>query len=130
MAKEYLAPYSHPFLDMGLACWGSMAILDLYIYFRLIKMMIKNIWSLSNLALVLYLCLQRGEEGEGGKKSVKMCLRNIWMSPLRQWDRDSGPLQQVEVEEPVVQAFSQDLGMKNFKVGWKNIRLINLHPDN
>ena len=36
----------------------------------------------------------------------------------RQWDRDSGPLQQVEVEEPVVQALSQDLGMKNFKVEW------------
>ena len=37
---------------------------------------------------------------------------------LKQWDRNSGPLQQVEVEEPVVQALSQDLGMKNFKFVW------------
>merc|ERR1711971_1124760 len=36
---------------------------------------------------------------------------SFWdMRNPRQWDRDSGPLQQVEVEEPVVQALSQDLG--------------------
>ena len=32
-------------LDIGLACLGSMAILDLYIYFRQVKMMMKNIAS-------------------------------------------------------------------------------------
>ena len=37
-------------LDMRLACWGFMAILDLYIYFRQVKMMMKNVSS-SNLAL-------------------------------------------------------------------------------
>ena len=30
-------------LDMGLVCWGSMAILDLYIYFPQVKMMMKNV---------------------------------------------------------------------------------------
>ena len=57
----------------------------------------------------------------GEKKGVK----NLWKYAYviykclpRQWDRNSGPLQQVEVEEPVVQALSQDLGMKNFKVEW------------
>ena len=54
----------------------------------------------------------------GEKKGVK----NLWKYAYviykclpRQWDRNSGPLQQVEVEEPVVQALSQDLGMKILK---------------
>ena len=47
MAKEYLAAYLVPsILDMGLACLGSIAILDLCIYFRVkVKMMVKNVAS-------------------------------------------------------------------------------------
>ena len=42
----------------------------------------------------------------------------LWdMRNLRQWDRNSGPLQRVKVEKPVVQAHSRNLGMKNFKIG-------------
>ena len=37
---------------------------------------------------------------------------------LKQWDRNSGPLQQVKVEKPVVEALSQDLGIKDFKISW------------
>ena len=65
------------------------------------------------LLLVLYLCLQRE-----GVKNLWKCAYVIYECLPRQWDRDSGPLQQVEVEEPVVQALSQDLGMKNFEFVW------------
>ena len=45
----------------------------------------------------------------------------LWnMRNLRQWDRNSGPLQQVKVEKPVVLALSRDLGMKNFKIAFWN----------
>jgi hypothetical protein len=43
MPKEYSLKPS--ILDMGLACWGSMAVLELYIYFSYVKMMMKNIDS-------------------------------------------------------------------------------------
>ena len=43
----------------------------------------------------------------------------LWdMRNLKQWDRNSGPLQRVKVEKPVVQALSRNLGMKNFKIAW------------
>ena len=38
-------------LDIGLACWGSIAILYQYIYFKQVKMMMENVASLSNLTL-------------------------------------------------------------------------------
>ena len=43
---------------------------------------------------------------------------------LKQWDRNSGPLQQVKVEKPVVLALSRDLGMKNFKIACLELKLI------
>ena len=49
----------------------------------------------------------------------------LWdMRNLRQWDRNSGPLQQVKVEKPVVLALSRDLGMKNFKIACLELKLI------
>ena len=64
---------------------------------------------------MLTLCLQRGGKGV---KNLRKYAYVIYKHLPRQWDRDSGPLQQVEVEEPVVQALSQDLGMKFFKFVW------------
>ena len=48
----------------------------------------------------------------------------------RQWDRDSAPLQQVEVEEPLVQALSQDLGMKILKFVWLEEQYVYIYISN
>ena len=61
-----LVPY---ILDMGLAWWDSVVILDLYIYFRWVKLMIKN---------VIWLCEKRNISSNVCSVYVETIWLRLW----------------------------------------------------